>query len=56
MPAVAAVIATTPLTDNERWTQIAPGNLFAFHDGEAVAMSTTQTVAQDYTRRNAADA
>ena len=51
-----AIIATTPLTDNERWTQIAPGNLFAFHDGEAVAMSTTQTVAQDYPRRNAADA
>ncbi len=51
-----AIIATTPLTDNERWAQIPPGNLFAFHDGEAVTMSETQTVAQDYPRRNATDA
>ena len=51
-----AIIATTPLTDNERWTEIAPGNLFAFRDGEAVAMSETRTVAQDYPRRSAADA
>ena len=51
-----AIIATTPLTDNEHWTQIAPGNLFAFRDGEAVAMSATQTVAQDYPRRSPADA
>ena len=28
-----AVIATTPLTDNEVWTQIEPGELLAFHEG-----------------------
>ncbi|AKG20709.1 class II glutamine amidotransferase [Calothrix sp. 336/3] len=28
-----AVIATTPLTDNETWTAIAPGELLAFQDG-----------------------
>lgn len=28
-----AVIATTPLTDNERWTPIAPDRLFVFQDG-----------------------
>lgn len=28
-----AVIVTTPLTDNEVWTQIKPGELLAFHDG-----------------------
>ncbi|HLO86927.1 MAG TPA: class II glutamine amidotransferase [Nostocaceae cyanobacterium] len=28
-----AVIATTPLTDNEVWTQIQPGELLAFQDG-----------------------
>ena len=48
-----AVIATTPLTDNEAWTQIPPGNLFAFHDGERVDMAETRTVAQDYPRRDA---
>lgn len=45
-----AVIATTPLTDNERWTQIPPGNLIAFRDGEAVALGDTATVAQDHPR------
>jgi len=45
-----AVIATTPLTDNECWTQIAPGNLLAFRDGEPVALRDTATVAQDYPR------
>jgi predicted glutamine amidotransferase len=29
-----AVIATTPLTDNESWTSIAPGELLLFRDGE----------------------
>ena len=48
-----AVIATTPLTDNEAWTQIPPGNLFAFHDGEPMEMAETLTVAQDYPRRTA---
>ncbi|MBD2775436.1 class II glutamine amidotransferase [Iningainema tapete] len=28
-----AVIATTPLTDNEIWTQIQPGELLVFQDG-----------------------
>jgi glutamine amidotransferase len=28
-----AVIATTPLTDNEVWTKIQPGELLVFHDG-----------------------
>ncbi|MGL5060069.1 MAG: class II glutamine amidotransferase [Microcoleus sp.] len=28
-----AVIATLPLTDNESWTQIQPGNLLVFQDG-----------------------
>jgi predicted glutamine amidotransferase len=28
-----AVIATTPLTDNEIWTLIQPGELLVFHDG-----------------------
>jgi predicted glutamine amidotransferase len=31
-----AVIATTPLTDNEQWTKIAPGELLAFRNGELV--------------------
>jgi len=47
-----AVIATTPLTDNEHWTQIAPGNLVAFRDGDTIALGETATVAQDYPRRD----
>jgi predicted glutamine amidotransferase len=31
-----AVIATTPLTDNETWTPMQPGQLLAFRGGEAV--------------------
>jgi glutamine amidotransferase len=31
-----AVIATTPLTDNEVWTAIPPGEIVAFHDGAPV--------------------
>jgi glutamine amidotransferase len=31
-----AVIATTPLTDNERWTEMRPGELLAFQHGEPV--------------------
>jgi glutamine amidotransferase len=46
-----AVIATTPLTDNERWTQIPPGNLVAFRDGEMLALGETSTVAQDFPQR-----
>ncbi len=46
-----AVIATTPLTDNEHWAQIPPGNLVAFRDGETVALGETATVAQAYPRR-----
>jgi predicted glutamine amidotransferase len=32
-----AVIATTPLTDNEVWTPIAPGQLVVFRDGAPIA-------------------
>ena len=31
-----AVIATVPLTDNEVWTTMAPGELLLFKDGEPV--------------------
>lgn len=31
------VIATLPLTDNETWTKLAPGQLVLFRDGEPVA-------------------
>ena len=31
-----AVIATTPLTDNEKWTEMRPGELLAFRHGTAV--------------------
>ncbi len=34
-----AVIATTPLTDNETWTPIAPGELMLFRDGEPAAVA-----------------
>lgn len=33
-----AVIATVPLTDNEAWTTMAPGELLLFKDGEPLAM------------------
>jgi glutamine amidotransferase len=33
-----AVIATTPLTDNETWTVMAPGELIAFEHGAPVAV------------------
>jgi predicted glutamine amidotransferase len=33
-----AVIATTPLTDNETWCTIAPGSLLTFQDGHPVPM------------------
>ena len=31
-----AVIATTPLTDNEQWTTMKPGQIMAFQHGDAV--------------------
>jgi predicted glutamine amidotransferase len=31
-----AVIATVPLTDNETWTPLAPGELLMFRHGERV--------------------
>jgi len=34
-----AVIATTPLTDNEQWTEMRPGRLIAFRHGETVLES-----------------
>jgi glutamine amidotransferase len=36
-----AVIATTPLTDNEQWTTMPPGSLWLFEEGEPVATATT---------------
>jgi glutamine amidotransferase len=33
-----AIIATTPLTDNEVWTPIAPNELVVFHDGAPLAV------------------
>jgi glutamine amidotransferase len=33
-----AVIATSPLTDNERWTPIEPGRIVAFRDGAPVQL------------------
>lgn len=40
-----AVIATTPLTDNEDWTPIAPGTLMLFVDGAPAAPGPGSTVA-----------
>ncbi len=40
-----AVVATTPLTDNETWTPIAPGTLMLFVDGEAVDCGPAGTCA-----------
>jgi glutamine amidotransferase len=37
-----AVIATTPLTDNETWTAFTPGTLMLFENGEPVLSATTQ--------------
>ncbi|MGD9668507.1 MAG: class II glutamine amidotransferase [Hyphomicrobiaceae bacterium] len=36
-----AVIATLPLTDNERWETMMPGSLWLFHEGEPLAMRKT---------------
>ena len=36
-----AVIATQPLTDNERWETMEPGTLWQFHEGEPVAHRAT---------------
>lgn len=46
-----AVIATTPLTDNEAWQTIPPGTLMVFRHGQPLAVAEMQTVAQDYPRR-----
>lgn len=48
-----AVIATTPLTDNEQWTPIPAGNLYAFHGGVPVPMAETRTVAQAFPQSEA---
>ena len=40
---VVTVIATQPLTDNETWSPIAPGELVMFRDGERDAALTTKT-------------
>tara|TARA_R110002049_G_scaffold41861_5_gene125478 strand:- start:3137 stop:3979 length:843 start_codon:yes stop_codon:yes gene_type:complete len=45
-----AVIATLPLTDNERWTVIEPGTLLSFlHGSQEEALGETRTVAQPVT-------
>jgi len=36
-----AVVATTPLTDNETWTSIPPGSLWLFRDGAVVQQAVT---------------
>jgi glutamine amidotransferase len=36
-----AVIATTPLTDNEQWETVPPGTLLHFHDGAPVRSRAT---------------
>jgi len=37
-----AVIATTPLTDNETWTPITPGTLMLFENGQPVRSAVTR--------------
>lgn len=44
-----AVIATLPLTDNEEWTEIPPGNLIAFRHGEPETLGPTTTRACERT-------
>ena len=39
-----AVIATTPLTDNETWTRIEPGSLLCFRHGEPENLGQTHTL------------
>ncbi|AUN96181.1 class II glutamine amidotransferase [Pseudazoarcus pumilus] len=51
-----AVIATLPLTDNERWTQIEPGTLLSFLHGAPEALGSTRTVAQPVTPPHGAPA
>lgn len=36
-----AIIATTPLTDNEDWTALEPGSLWMFQDGAPIGHATT---------------
>jgi hypothetical protein len=40
-----AVVATTPLTDNESWSPIEPGTLMLFVDGEPVDAGRADTCA-----------
>ncbi len=37
-----AVVATTPLTDNERWTELAPGTLIALRQGQPFRTTSTR--------------
>jgi glutamine amidotransferase len=41
-----AIIATTPLTDNEVWTTLDPGSLWLFRDGAPVGQVATRAPAQ----------
>ena len=39
---VVTVLATEPLTDNERWTVYAPGEWILWRDGETIAQGVSQ--------------
>ncbi len=49
-----AVIATAPLTDNETWTQFAPGELIMFENGKPV-MTWTVPIPPEVQAKNAAN-
>ena len=49
-----AVIATAPLTDNEVWTQFAPGELLMFESGQAT-MATKVPIPEAVQIANAAN-
>ncbi|MNE87296.1 hypothetical protein D3C80_1844840 [compost metagenome] len=49
-----AVIATAPLTDNETWTQFAPGELIMFEHGRPV-MTLTVPIPPEVQAKNAAN-
>ena len=49
-----AVIATAPLTDNETWTQFAPGDLIMFEDGRPT-MTWSVPIPPEVQAKNAAN-
>ena len=42
-----AVIATTPLTDNETWSPITPGTMMLFENGEPVLQAETRAFVKE---------